>query len=156
MVGFPYDDLQSWKGAYPANIFMEQFRKVADGWMNGLTYFKQAVAASDSSHRTIAISDEHIAKAAYLHFASVANQTAYIINRDKLLANDLSSPAKSKIREEIRRILNHEIQLASELFELCGKDSRIGYEASNQYYYVQQDLVEKVINCNYLLNRLEK
>ena len=29
-------------------------------------------------------------------------------------------------------------------------DSRIGYEATNQYYYVTQDLIEKVINCEYV------
>ena len=31
------------------------------------------------------------------------------------------------------------------------RDSRIGFEASNQYYYVPLDLVEKVINCHDLL-----
>ena len=30
-------------------------------------------------------------------------------------------------------------------------DSRIGFEASNQYYYLPLDLVEKVINCDYIL-----
>ncbi|PVD52924.1 hypothetical protein DC498_08235 [Terrimonas sp.] len=155
MVGFPYDDLQSWKGVYPANIFAQQFKKVADGWIDGLKYFKQAIAMADSSHRIIAMADEDIAKAAYLHFASVANQVAYIINRDKLLEKDLSSSDKIKIREELRHILKQEIQLASELFEICSRDSRIGYEASNQYYYVLQDLVEKVINCNYLLHQLK-
>ena len=32
-------------------------------------------------------------------------------------------------------------------------DSRIGFEASNQYYYVPLDLVEKVLNCRDLLDR---
>ena len=135
---------------------MEQFKKLADGWMEGLKHFKQVVALSDSSHQANAMSDRDIAVAVHLHFASVANQVAYIINREKLLANNLSLPDKNKLRKELRRILQDEIQLASRLFEVCSRDSRIGYEASNQYYYVQQDLVEKVINCDYLLNRLEK
>lgn len=156
MVGFPYDDLKSWKGIYPENIFMQQFKKVADGWLEGLKYFKQVVVLSDSLHRANATSDEDIAQAAYLHFASVANQVAYVVDRDKLLANNLSLSDKTRLREELRRILKQEIQLASELFEICSRDSRIGYEASNQYYYVQQDLVEKVINCNYLLDRLKR
>ena len=33
------------------------------------------------------------------------------------------------------------------------RDSRIGFEASNQYYYVPLDLVEKVVNCRDLRDR---
>jgi len=33
------------------------------------------------------------------------------------------------------------------------EDSRIGFEASNQYYYVPVDLMEKVLNCRDLLAR---
>jgi hypothetical protein len=36
------------------------------------------------------------------------------------------------------------------MFELSSTDSRLGFEASNHYFYVPLDLVEKVINCNYL------
>jgi hypothetical protein len=36
------------------------------------------------------------------------------------------------------------------------KDSRLGFEASNQYAYVPLDLVEKVLNCRELLDRLPK
>jgi hypothetical protein len=32
-------------------------------------------------------------------------------------------------------------------------DSRIGFEASNQYNYVPVDLGEKVLNCRYLLEK---
>jgi hypothetical protein len=42
--------------------------------------------------------------------------------------------------------------LARELFTLASQDSRIGFEASNHYYYVPLDLVEKVINCRALLD----
>lgn len=31
-------------------------------------------------------------------------------------------------------------------------DSRIGFEATNQYYYLPQDLVEKVVNCEVILS----
>ena len=36
MVGFPYDDLNAWRGPYPAEIFASQFEKVARGWLKGL------------------------------------------------------------------------------------------------------------------------
>jgi len=34
---------------------------------------------------------------------------------------------------------------------LSRRDSRIGFEASNHYYYFPLDFVEKVINCEYIL-----
>ena len=44
-----------------------------------------------------------------------------------------------------------EIELAQRLFTLTRQDSRIGFEASNHYYYLPLDLVEKVIDCTYIL-----
>ena len=35
------------------------------------------------------------------------------------------------------------------------QDSRIGYEASNHYYFTRNDLAEKVINCTFLLEEEE-
>ena len=43
--------------------------------------------------------------------------------------------------------------MARRLHAIQTRDSRIGFEASNQYYYVPVDLVEKVINCQDLLTR---
>jgi len=45
------------------------------------------------------------------------------------------------------------MRLARRLHVLQTRDSRIGFEASNQYYYVPVDLAEKVINCQDLLTR---
>jgi hypothetical protein len=36
---------------------------------------------------------------------------------------------------------------------LTQEDSRIGFEASNQYVYVPLDLAEKIINCRWLLEQ---
>ena len=41
------------------------------------------------------------------------------------------------------------------LFTLTREDSRIGFEPSCQYFYLPLDLVEKVINCRWLLEHLE-
>ena len=46
----------------------------------------------------------------------------------------------------------NEIELAARLFALTRQDARIGYEASNHYYYYPLDLVEKVVNCRYVLD----
>ena len=41
------------------------------------------------------------------------------------------------------------------LYALAKQDSRIGFEASNHYYYTAQDLQEKVVNCQYVLEQLK-
>ena len=50
----------------------------------------------------------------------------------------------------MRKLLKDEEELARELFVHTRADSRIGFEASNQYYYLPQDLMEKVINCDFI------
>jgi hypothetical protein len=53
----------------------------------------------------------------------------------------------------MERLLRAEIESARRLHAIQSRDSRIGFEATNQYYYVPVDLAEKVINCHDLLTR---
>ena len=59
-------------------------------------------------------------------------------------------------RAAMERIARDEVQSARELFALARADSRIGFEPSNHYYYVPQDMVEKVINCDHILRQLDR
>ena len=102
-------------------------------------------------HRQTVLSDERIAVAAYLHFASVVNQARFVMYRDSLANKKLTPGIRKSLKKNIRGILRNEIALAAELFRVCREDPRIGYEASNQYYYVEQDLIEKILNCHFLL-----
>jgi hypothetical protein len=43
--------------------------------------------------------------------------------------------------------------LARQLYALVREDSRIGFEPSCQYFYLPLDLVEKVVNCRWLLGQ---
>ena len=54
----------------------------------------------------------------------------------------------------MRTLAEDEIAHARRLFTLTREDARIGYEASNHYYYYPLDLVEKVVNCRHVLDRL--
>lgn len=153
MVGFAYDDLTSWRGIYPADIFIQQLQKVADGWKKGLSDFDAVVTHTKNEQRIIAKQDQNIAKAAWLHFASVANQAMFVQYRDSLLQSGNNQAILKSLRKKLNQILNNEKELAASLLEIISHDSRIGFEASNQYYYVAQDLVEKVLNCDYLIER---
>ena len=37
--------------------------------------------------------------------------------------------------------------------QVGGRGSRIGFEATNHYMYYPLDMVEKVVNCDYVLNK---
>ena len=50
---------------------------------------------------------------------------------------------------------NSEIELAQRQFFVARGHSVIAYEASNHYYYTPLDLVEKTLNCRYVLRELE-
>ena len=71
-------------------------------------------------------------------------------------ASTLSSDERAQLRRQIRSWLESEIVLAKELFTLAREDSRIGFEPSCQYFYLPLDLVEKVVNCRWLLEHMEE
>lgn len=158
MVGIPYDDVASWGGAYPIEVFASQFEKVAEGWRSGIPPLKEAVEKAPSDRLADAEAELRFAEAAHAHFQSVANQTRFILARDALAsdAGSRSADESRRLRSEMRRCLESEIALARRLFTLTSQDSRIGFEASNHYYYLPVDLVEKVINCRWLLDQVKE
>lgn len=150
MVGIPYDNLTRWRGQYPAKVFVEQFEKVAEGWTAGLDQMQQVVDLTDGERRTLAESDLRVAQAAGLHFASVASQARFVMARDAVIASEGNKTDRADSIKQILQILSAEIDHAKQLYHIAKADSRIGYEASNHYFYVPLDLVEKVVNCEYL------
>jgi hypothetical protein len=153
MVGFPYDDLDAWRAVYPPEILAGQFEKIDAGWREGLAFFQQAASkASERSGQTNLREDLVLAEAAGLHFRSVANQVRFILARDALLSGARNDAERQAASDAIKKIAAGEIQDAQQLFTLVCRDARIGFEASNHYYYLPLDLVEKVVNCEYVRN----
>ncbi|MEW6234402.1 MAG: hypothetical protein AB1656_03355 [Candidatus Omnitrophota bacterium] len=158
MVGIPYDDVDRWRGPYPADVFAGQYSKIAAGWKEGLTALEKAAALAPSDQAASARDQIRFARAAQLHFASVANQTRFTVLRNSLLNKNkpLSEAERKSKRDEIKMIVQDEIVLAKNLFALARQDSRLGFEASNQYYYLPVDLMEKVIDCQYILDNVSR
>jgi len=115
---------------------------------------RQVVDHVAPEYQNVAQLDLGVARAANLHFASVANQARFIMARDALVANDLDDGTRAELRGQLQEILAAETDAAVALYQLAKEDSRIGYEASNHYFYVPLDLVEKVVNCAYLRETL--
>jgi hypothetical protein len=138
MVGIPYDDLNGWRAVYPPEVFAGQLEKIATGFDAAVARLRSAVPNPPP-----ALTEElRFAEAAAIHFASVANQTRAVAARD------------AKDQAALQRLCEAEAKLAVRLHGLQSADSRIGFEASNQYYYTPHDLVEKVINCRWIGARL--
>jgi hypothetical protein len=154
MVGLPYDDLASWSGPFPPQTLADQMQAVADGWSKGIAELEAALPLVPTERRRQIESDLRVAKAACLHFRSVANQVRFTLARDaaKTASNDA---AKAAAKNEQAAVLNEEITAASQLFDLTVTDSRLGYEPSNHYFYVPLDLAEKVVNCEHLRSQLQ-
>ena len=56
----------------------------------------------------------------------------------------------------MKKYVEEELALAVRMHFLASRDSRLGFEASNHYFYTLNDLKEKVISCAFLLERLDE
>ncbi len=152
MILFPYDDFKRWCGPYPVEIVQQQFAVMSAKWEEGLQEFRRAENQARPQHRAQVSSELGIAETCYLHFRSVANQIRFYMLRDEL---DAGQGVRSEITLEMERIAEDEMNLARQLFAIARDDSRIGFEASNHYYYRPLDLAEKVLNCADVIRRLK-
>lgn len=154
MVGIPYDDLASWGGPFPPQTLAAQMEAVAEGWLKGIAELESALPLVPASGRPQIESDLCVAKAAYQHFHSVANQVRFTMARNARLSASTDADKNAATREQLTAI-DQEIAAASRLFDLAVADSRLGYEPSNHYFYVPLDLVEKVVSCEHLRSQLQ-
>ena len=144
MVGFPYDDLQAWCGPYPEDIFENQFKLVTEGWEQGLKLLEECAALVQNEKEKFFFDDLCvIAKAGYYHLKSTYNQIRFVRARD----NGFD-------KESMRQCAEDELKIAVAMHEIVRNDSRIGFEASNHYYYTLNDLREKALSCAGILERL--
>jgi hypothetical protein len=154
MVGFPYDDFEGWRRSYPPDVFIGQFEKISAGFEEALRELKTAAEGQKftTTQKRAFARELSVAEAAAIHFRTTTNQCQFIQARQALTEAKTTADRKAPL-SQIKEILEKEITLASRLHTIQNQDSRIGFEASNQYYYTPVDLAEKVLNCEDLLNR---
>jgi len=157
MVGFPYDDLDGWRAIYPPEVFAGQMEKVAQGFGAALERLRTDAAEVEKpatpAQRHALAEECRVAEAAAIHFRSAANQARFVLARRALAAARVPAETGPQIAA-LRRVLKDEISLARRLYRIQSEDSRIGFEASNHYFYVPLDLAEKILNCRDVLARL--
>ena len=155
MVGIPYDALDDWRSVYPAETFVRQMEKVAEGFACGCEALRSAVALASGEKRLALKRELGRAEAVRIHCASSAAQARFTMERDRFLASS-DRDEKLLCLERMRRAAESEAAHARELLPLVKADPVIGYESSNHYFYVPQDLLEKQINVRFVLDGIEE
>jgi hypothetical protein len=140
---YPQDDVEGWRGAYPAEVMRQQFARLAELWREGLEPLRAAAGKAPAGKHRFAALELAIAETCYHHFRSTANQVEFYMLRD---ANGS--------RERMAEIARDEMQLAQRQLLIVRQHAEIGYEASNHYYYRPLDLLEKVLNCRQVIAEL--
>ena len=153
MVGIPYDDVDRWRAVYPVDVFIAQLRKTADGFDAGAAQLRASPHDSDNEDIVQALREEaRLTETAAIHFHSVANQAEFIVLRQQQ-ADTQDNAAAARLTDKMVTILRNERDLALRLYTLQRNDARIGFEATNHYFYTPADLAEKVLNCSFLLQK---
>jgi len=129
MTGFPYEDVNSWKGPYSSDILEVQFKKLSEKWKNGLDILLKEMDCSE-------IAD--IAEACYDIFRSSYNQIKYVRLKQQ------------HAFDEIIGLLDEEQQLAESPYNITLRRPEVGYEAANHYVFTPGMCLEKVLNCKRL------
>ena len=153
MVGFPYDDLERWRGIYPADVYENEYGQLVEGWRDGLADLLLYKGQNEELDEMILM-----ARALLCQFESAYHHVCFVSRRDGILAGGdtaldgtdlLQTENSGALHEELLHIIRAEMETVQTLIDLRLQDSRIGYESSNHYFYTLQDLKEKMINLVY-------
>ena len=138
MVCNPYDDLTKWRNLFPEEIFVDQMRKMSEKWSEGFEVLKTV----DLTKNPYLDELYDVADACNVTFRGMYNQCAFI--------------ATGRKEGNYEALLEDEKRLAYEAIDLMARNATIGYESSNHYFYTKSNLMEKIVNCEYLAECLRK
>ena len=131
MVGFAYDDIAKYAFPFGGDIYVSQMQKLTDGFLKCVNKLEKLEAKTASIEEL-----KNFVKGAYLHYYSAVNHTQFTLEKKK------GFPNKSYAIELIQR----EADVVKQTYRLQNKDARIGFEASNHYYYNENTLLLKLVN----------
>ena len=139
MIGFPYDHLKGWRSIYPEDVYEQQMYKVCEGFRKGLEMMQPFAGLSEKADELMLMT-----QAALCQYESACHHITFVKNR-----GEDASVASRENRQVMLAMVREERRTVRELIKLRLRDSRIGYESSNHYFYTLQDLWEKLLNLEY-------
>ena len=144
MTGIPYDDLDGWRRIFPRQTYISSFDQMAKSFSRGADDWGMVVAAATGDGRSLARQELGIMRMIALNFASTADQSRFVEARDRGDCRGMVEVA----RRELRR--------AKELLPIVAADSRLGYESASQYFFIPQDLREKIVSCRLMIEGMTR
>lgn len=145
MVGLPYDDLRKWRAVYPAKVWIEQMERAAEGFAKGVEILTQAREVVDAEHHGHLENLYRRTEAVRIHLQSAAEQGRYVDARDNYYFAR-NNATRSECIKIMREACAAERKLIEDAMQVVTRDSSIGYESSNHYFYLPIDLVEAYIS----------
>ncbi len=136
MVGMPYDDLASWLSTDSEEEFVLALEEMTKSWKRGLDILEKANIKEDNPLY-------RYAKAFYLGYSTNLNQAKFIIAR------------RNNDKNQMLKLLDVEEMQTKEQYKLASMDSKLGFEATNHYYYTQNSYLEKLINIYTVRKEIE-
>ena len=133
MTCFAYDDIESWRAIYPVDVMESQLSKLCAEWAKGLSMLPDEDCE-------VAV----MAHGAYCLFKSSLNQLRFILARDEERFSDAAIVAEN------------ELEISKKMLGLMNKNAAIGYEAANHYYFSKGQIIEKIVNCEYVIDLFKK
>ena len=140
MVGLSFDDYENWIKPYPYEVYVSEYKRLLFHWKKGLKILR-TMQGNPAAAETLLF-----AEAAYLHFEADLLQTEFSYYKRKENFN----------AERLLKITRRALRATKELMLLQSRDARIGYEASNHYFYNKRTLTEKIVNCKNIIRELKK
>jgi len=133
MVGFPFDDLESWRGRYPCTVFLDLLDRLVSG-------FEEAVSDLEKCKETPYIAEIlRFLRVCHAHYKSTLLLSRFVITRCENIQLAIE-------------LIDEEAALTETLYGLCKQDARIGFEASNHYLYNENSLLLKLVSLRELKN----
>jgi hypothetical protein len=132
MVCFPYDDVNVWRGSFSLDDFVANFNKLLEFWQKGLDLLK-GVSGNENFEQL-----KRYAEVVFVNIKSV------------LVQIEFNEQRQGKNKDLILSLLEEERELTKRLYKLASSDAKIGYEASNHYFFTQNSFLEKLLNIDAL------
>ena len=127
MVGFPYDDIDVWRGGFKKETFLSRLKEMSEGWGDGLRYLDGVTGYN-------ATCVKRIAEATYRQLYSAYLQTDWVLHRDVETAKK-------------------EFENTAKMIPLAAEDGAIGFEACNHYLFTENTLLEKLLSLNEIIEK---
>ncbi|MBO5412488.1 MAG: hypothetical protein J6A38_05370 [Clostridia bacterium] len=127
MVCYPYDAIEQWKTCSD-----EEYENCLERL---LAHFERGLELLDTVTRNEAL--EELRRMA---------ETVYVNLRSELVQFRYTKIKETASYQDVRALIEEERSLTKRLYRLASVDARIGYEASNHYFFTQNSFLEKLVN----------